>query len=163
MSARDEGRAGDREDALATGFPATDATGSPATDAAVSPPSPAETATAVSPALPPDAASAGAPPIDARRQPWRDPAWRTTALTGLLLLAALLLALGADDDGARVASVALAVAVLPLLAALFGPAIVRGLREPTAPRTSARCRSSGCRCWRWRRSGSPATGFPGCS
>lgn len=74
-----------------------------------------------------DAAEAAAT-SDPRRRPWHDPAWRTTALVGVLLLAALVLALSADSDGLRAASVALAVAVLPLLAALFGPAVVRRLR-----------------------------------
>lgn len=60
--------------------------------------------------------------------PWRDPAWRTTALIGTLLLGALVLALAARDSGARVASIAIAVAALPLVAALLGPGAVRRLR-----------------------------------
>lgn len=86
----------------------------------------ADTVVAPTPDVTPDrdATSASSP----RPRPWRDPAWRTTALIGGLLLASLLLALSAAGDGPRVAAVALALAVLPLLAALFGPAIARALR-----------------------------------
>lgn len=84
---------------------------------------------ATAPPSPADAIAANdAPRATSIGRPWRDPAWRTTALIGGLLLSALLLALAADDAGLRVAAIALAVAVLPLLAALFGPAIVRALR-----------------------------------
>lgn len=60
---------------------------------------------------------------------WRDATWRATALTGLVLLAALALALGGRSAGPRTVSVALAAAVLPLIVAVLGPGAVRSLRS----------------------------------
>jgi len=57
-----------------------------------------------------------------------DPVWRATAVTGLVLLVALLLALGAHDRGPRVAAVALAVGTLPAVALVLAPRAVRRLR-----------------------------------
>ena len=58
---------------------------------------------------------------------WRDPAWRATALIGLALLLALVVAL-AGSGGARVAAVALAGAVVPVAVAVLIPAALRRLR-----------------------------------
>lgn len=59
----------------------------------------------------------------------RDPAWRATALIGVVLLAALVLALAARDGAARAAAVAMAAGVLPLVALVLGPPAVRRLRS----------------------------------
>ncbi len=59
---------------------------------------------------------------------WRDPAWRATALIGLLLLVALVLALVARDGGARGAAVLLAFATVPAALVVLGPALLRRLR-----------------------------------
>ncbi len=62
-------------------------------------------------------------------QRWRDPTWRATALTGIVLHAALVLALTADSGSARIAAVALALGGLSLIAVVLGPGAVRALRE----------------------------------
>ena len=58
-----------------------------------------------------------------------DPAWRATAVTGALLLAALVLALVARGEGLRVAAVGLAVGALPVVALVLGPRAVERLRS----------------------------------
>lgn len=58
-----------------------------------------------------------------------DPAWRATALAGLLLLGALVIALAGRSDSVRVAAVGLAVGPLPVVALVLGPAAVRRLRS----------------------------------
>jgi len=63
-------------------------------------------------------------------QRWHDPAWRATAMTGATLLAALGIALAARDGAPRLAAVALAAGVLPVIAGVLGPGAVRALREP---------------------------------
>jgi signal transduction histidine kinase len=67
--------------------------------------------------------------IAAGRARWGDPAWRSTALAGTVLVAALVLALAAGGVTPRVVAVALAAGVLPALAALLGPGAVRSLRR----------------------------------
>lgn len=62
------------------------------------------------------------------RARWADPAWRATAASGLILLAALLLALLAHAGGARIAAVALAAGVLPIAVALLAPGALRAMR-----------------------------------
>jgi signal transduction histidine kinase len=58
-----------------------------------------------------------------------DPVWRATAVTGLLMLAALVLALAAQGDGPRAAAVGLAAGGLPVVALVLGPRMVRRLRS----------------------------------
>jgi signal transduction histidine kinase len=58
-----------------------------------------------------------------------DPAWRATALTGVVLLGALALALLAHAEGPRIAAVGLAVGVLPVVALVLIPPALRRLRS----------------------------------
>jgi signal transduction histidine kinase len=64
----------------------------------------------------------------AGRLRWADPAWRATALGGLVLVAALTLATATSTRGARSVAVALAIGALPVAAALLAPGAARALR-----------------------------------
>ena len=57
-----------------------------------------------------------------------DPAWRATALAGLVLIAALALATAASGREARLAAVALAAGIPPIAVALLAPGAIRALR-----------------------------------
>jgi signal transduction histidine kinase len=65
----------------------------------------------------------------AGRARWADPAWRATALSGLVLLGALVLANTAEGHDARIAAVALAAGVVPVAVAMLVPSAVRALRS----------------------------------
>ena len=64
----------------------------------------------------------------AGRERWADPAWRVSALSGLVLLAALALASAARTADARVSAVALAAGVVPVSVTLLAPGLIRALR-----------------------------------
>jgi signal transduction histidine kinase len=66
--------------------------------------------------------------VAAGRLRWADPAWRVSALGGLVLLAALVLASAARATDARVAAVALAAGVLAVSVAMLAPGAVHALR-----------------------------------
>jgi signal transduction histidine kinase len=69
--------------------------------------------------------AAPAPPPRSRRA---DPAWRATALSGLLLIVALALATATSGSDARLVAVALAAGIVPVAVALPAPGVVRALR-----------------------------------
>ena len=58
-----------------------------------------------------------------------DPAWRATALSGLVLLSALALANSTSGRDARLVAVALAAGILPIAVALLVPGALRALRS----------------------------------